>query len=255
MILDSFGTDGIKSTYFWIIAALLSHCLLFSRCPSVSSLSTERRQVRRSSSVNPTRTKDTESGSVEFQPGDFAGDYQLSLEEAAEQTKRKFRVNDVLKRKLRKQDGKLDFDQYDDDGARRREVDPVYEEEKPAKVSSDIVAVDQDDVDYESGGGEPSWESPVSGGAADQQQRIQEFDEPPEALEPPGAEQQEGIVNEVHRLEKEIKKLELERGGATTEDPNATVKANLTYLMKYKQYRNLTDGKGCYESSPQSLSV
>ncbi|OWA53872.1 hypothetical protein BV898_18291 [Hypsibius exemplaris] len=196
--------------------------------------------------------------SVELQAGDFAGDYQLELgkpdrRETRQEERRETRQEERRETRQEAVEGRersLDF------GGNRKEQKP---ERETSQYQSDLVQTglseggvvtnqvneeqqrrDELDGRVETDGRAP-WE--LSAPLSEETNGNKEFDDPPPADTHDQA-QHGAIADEVHKLEAEIKKLESQKdgaGGSTTEDPTATVKTNLTFNLKWKQYKNLTD--------------
>ena len=136
----------------------------------------------------------------------------------------------VKHRRLRKNKAAKISTNFDVLGDRRSNVDAFRSQVPPSDYGKYDTYGHQNEMDY-----------PVE---SKNSERSQQFDEPhPEEHKP---EQTHQMLDEVKKLEEEIRKLEqAELASAVNKppNPNATIRANISFPLKWKQYKNLTDGK------------
>lgn len=116
------------------------------------------------------------------------------------------------------------------------------------RPSSEAFLAAESSSDYDKYGVEMQGQMDYPVSDRNSKSRFQQFDEPhPEEHKPDEhkPEQTHQMLDEVKKLEEEIRKLEqTERAAAAGKppNPNTTIRANISFPLKWKQYRNLSDG-------------
>ncbi|GAU96174.1 LOW QUALITY PROTEIN: hypothetical protein RvY_07659 [Ramazzottius varieornatus] len=115
------------------------------------------------------------------------------------------------------------------------------------RPSSEVFDGRKSSSDYDKYGVEMQGQMDYPVSERKSKSRFQQFDEPhPEEHKPDEhkPEQTHQMLDEVKKLEDEIRKLEqAERASAAAKPPstNTTIKANISFPLKWKQYRNLSE--------------